>query len=108
MERMGILGQQAPAANTLTDLYTVPAGTQSVISSVVVCNRGATTAAFRLSAAPLGAGDAPAQALYFDTPIGPGETFIASFAGTLGQTDKIRCRGDTANLSFNCFGSEVS
>jgi hypothetical protein len=59
-------------------------------------------------AAPLGAADAPTQALYFDTPIGPGETFIASIAATLDETDKIRCRGDTANLTFNCFGAEVS
>lgn len=108
MESLGILGQQAPSAGVLTDLYTVPNGVQVVISSVVICNRGAGAATFRLSAAKNGAADAPAFALYFDTPIGPGETFIANVAATLSQTDKIRCQADTATLSFNCFGSEVS
>lgn len=108
MERMRPLGQQAPSAATLTDLYTVGNGLQAVISSVVVCNRGADELHFRLSVAVAGAADAPFQYLYWDTPVGPGETFIAAFAGTLDQTDKIRCQSDTANASFNAFGSEVS
>lgn len=108
MERVKVLGQEAPSSGVLTDLYTVPNGTQAYISAVTICNRGSNAASFRLTVAPTGNSDAAKHAIYHDTPISPGETYIAAFAGTLSETDKIRCRGDTSNLSFSCFGSEVS
>jgi hypothetical protein len=36
-----VLGQAAPTANTLTDVYTVPSATQAVISTITVCNQTA-------------------------------------------------------------------
>ena len=39
----------APAASTLTTLYTVPAGTQSVVSSINVCNTASTDATYRIA-----------------------------------------------------------
>ena len=41
-----VLGQSNPAATTLTTLYTVPAATQAVISSISVANLTATAATF--------------------------------------------------------------
>ena len=38
-DTLKVLGQQAPAGTTETILYTVPAATQTTISSIVVCNR---------------------------------------------------------------------
>jgi len=36
-----VLGQSNPAATTATTLYTVPAGTQAVVSTIAVCNQAA-------------------------------------------------------------------
>ena len=38
-DSLKVLGQIAPAATTETDLYTVPAATQTTVSSIVIANR---------------------------------------------------------------------
>jgi hypothetical protein len=103
-----VLGQSAPAATTLTDLYTVPAATSVTSSSIVVCNRGTTTAKFRVSVAIAGAVDANAQYLYYDRSLPANDTFTATLGITLAATDKVRVQADTANCSFNLFGVEVT
>lgn len=44
-----VLGQSAPAATTNTDAYTVPAATQTVVSTITVCNRAATGGTYRIA-----------------------------------------------------------
>ena len=102
-----ILGQSAPSATTLTDLYTVPASTQTVVSSITVCNRGATRTSFRVSTAIAGAADANSQYIYYDVPIDANDTFIATVGITLNTTDKIRVYAGNANLTFHAYGTEV-
>lgn len=102
-----ILGSSAPAATTLTDLYTVPASKSTTISSITVCNRAATAATFRISVAAAGAVDATNQYIYYDQTIDANSTYIATIGITLATTDKVRVYGSTANLSFNAFGVEV-
>lgn len=101
-----ILAQSAPSATTATDLYTVPAATSAVVSSLVVCNRGATQATFRVSSSVAGAATATKDYLYYDLLIPPNETFIATVGLTLAATDKVRVYASTANLSFQIFGEE--
>ena len=98
--------QSAPAATTLTDLYTVPASTQTVVTSVIVVNRGATSTTFRISLAPLGAADATSQYLYYDLTIAANDTFVATIGVTLIATDKMRVYAGNANLTFTVVGNE--
>ena len=103
-----ILGQSAPAATTAADLYTVPAATQGIVSTVVVANRGATAATFRLSTSVAGAATATKDYLAYDVSISA-NSFIALTLGiTLGATDKIRVYASTANLSFTAYGMEIA
>lgn len=103
-----ILGQSAPSATTATDLYTVPASTSTVISSLIVCNRAATQATFRVSASAAGAATANKDYIYYDVIIPPNDTFIATVGLTLATTDKVRVYASTANLSFGIYGEELS
>lgn len=104
-----VLGQQAPAATTATDLYTVPGATQAVVSSIIVCNRSSSaTATFRISVSVAGAATTNKDYVYYDLIIGQSDTFIATIGLTLGATDKIRIYASTANLSFTAVGSEIS
>lgn len=103
-----VLGQSAPLATTLTDLYTVPAATQTVVSSIVCCNRDAVAIKFRISVAIAGAADAVAQYLYWDVNLNVGDTYVAVLGITLAATDKIRVRSTTANTSFSAFGVEIT
>jgi len=47
-----VLGQVAPAATTDTTLYTVPAATEAVISTIVVANRSATARTYDIAIRP--------------------------------------------------------
>lgn len=107
-DTLKILGSSNPAATTLTDIYTVPALTSVSISSVVVCNRGATPITFRLSAAAGGAADATNQYLFYDQALDARSTFIATIGVTLATTDKLRAYVSAATVSINVFGVEVS
>jgi hypothetical protein len=107
-ESLKSLGQLAPSATTLTDLYTVPAGTSSSISSIIVCNRGATLTTFRISVAVAGEADASKQYIFYDQALDANSTYVATIGITLTATDKLRVYTGNSNLSFNVFGIEVS
>ncbi len=104
-ETLKILAQSNPTATTLTDIYTVPAATSTVISSIVVCNRGAATA-FRFSLAVAGAADDNKQYLFYDTPIAINETKAFVIGATLAATDKARFYATLATLTCSLFGVE--
>jgi hypothetical protein len=50
-----VLAQSAPSATTNTDVYTVGAGKQAIISTITICNRAATAATYRIALRPDGA-----------------------------------------------------
>ena len=103
-----VLGQSSPSATTETDLYTVPSATTSVVSSLVVSNRGATTASFRISIAVAGASTSNKDYIYYDLIIGGNDTFIATVGITLSATDVVRIYSSNSSLSFSIYGSEIS
>ena len=103
-----VLSQTALAATTSTDLYTVPAATSAVVSSIVICNRGAVVASVRLSVAIAGAVLATSQYIYFDVLMPPNDTLIFTGGVTLATTDKVRGYASTANVSMTLFGEELS
>ena len=107
-ESLKNLGQLAPAATTLSDLYTVPAGTSASISSIIICNTGTTTTTFRISVAVAGDTDSIKQYIFYDQSLDGNSTFIATIGVTVTATDTIRVYAGNANLSFNVFGIEVS
>lgn len=103
-----ILGQSAPSATTSTDLYTVPSATETIVSSITIANRSATSATYRVSVSANGAALANSQYLVYDATISGNETVALSLGITLDATDVIRVYASTANLSFNAFGTEIA
>ena len=102
------LGQQNPAATTLTTLYTVPALTSTIVSSIVVANQAATAGTYRISIAVAGAADATKQYLAYDVSLPGNTTDTLTLGITLATTDVIKVYASSANFSFNAFGSELS
>ncbi len=102
------LGQSNPVATTETALYTVPAATSTIASSVIVCNRSTVLSTFRISIAIGGAATTNKDYIYFDLPIGANDTFIATIGVTLATTDVVRVYASNTNLSFSLYGSEIS
>lgn len=103
-----VLGQSNPLAATLTDLYTVPALTGTVASTITVANRTATGIAMRVSVAPAGAVDALEQYLLYDVIVPGADTYMATIGIALEPTDVVRVYSTTVGLSFNLFGVEIT
>lgn len=99
------LGQAAPAATTLTNLYVAPV--MAIGSSLVICNRGA-AGSVRVAVSPAGAAIANQHYLLFDTPIDANavEPFMLGLG--IAVTDIVRVYGSHANFSFSLFGVEIS
>jgi hypothetical protein len=103
-----VLGQSAPAATTATDVYTVPAATQAVISTIIIANRAATAGTFRLSVRPAGAAQSNEHYIAYDVPIAANDSTTLTLGITLGATDVITAFCSSADMSINVFGSEIS
>lgn len=111
-----VLGQVCPPSNgTLTPLYTVPAGTASVLSSITVCDVGGGGGTFSVSVSVNGAADDPSQYIYGSPTVGmvidPQDTFIATIGVTLAAGDTLYARSFSANsseIAFQAFGAENS
>jgi len=103
-----VLGQSAPAATTATTLYTVPAATSTVVSTIVVSNRVITDATYRIAIRPLGATLANQHYIAYDVTVGGGDSTTLTLGVTLAATDIVTVYASTADLSFNIFGSEIT
>ncbi len=108
MNTYKILGQVSPLATTETDLYTVPASTSTVCSSLSICNRGGTQTTFRVSISQAGASTTNKDYLYYDVTLAGNDTFIATIGVTLATTDKIRVYSGNSSLAFQVWGTEIS
>lgn len=107
-DTLKILGQAAPAADTDTDLYTVPGSTEAVASTMLVCNRGSSEADFRVAVRPAGATLADEHYVYYDAPLAANATFAATVGLSLAASDVVTVRASSANVSFTLSGVEVS
>jgi glucose-6-phosphate dehydrogenase assembly protein OpcA len=103
-----VLGQSAPDATTDTNLYTVPANTSAVISTIVVANRATTAATYRIAIRPNGATLANQHYIAYDVTVSASDSTTLTIGLTLAATDVITVYGSTANLSFSVFGSEIT
>lgn len=103
-----VLGQSNPSATTATTLYTVPAATQTVISTIVVANLAAASATFRIAVRVAGAALANSQYVAYDVSVGANDSTALTLGLTLGATDVVTVYASTANLTFTAFGSEIA
>ena len=108
-ETYKILGQSAATAASNTVLYTVPAATNTVISSIVICNRNSgANCTYRIAAQTAGAAMANSHYVAFDAPIAALDTVALSIGITLGATDVIGIYTANSNLTFTAFGTEIT
>ena len=102
-----VLGQSNPAASTPTTLYTGPAGNSVVISTLSVCNQLGTAANFRIAVRPSGETLSSKHYLNFDTQVPGFDQLSLTIGITLAATDVVTVFANTANVSFNLFGTEL-
>lgn len=103
-----ILGQSNPALTSSTDLYTVPAATSAVCSTLNIANLAATNGTFRLAVLPSGSTLQAKNYLAYDTVIPANDSISLTIGMTLGQYDKVQVYASSISQSFNLFGTEIS
>jgi len=103
-----VLGQVAPSATTLTTLYTVPASTQAVVSTISVCNQSSSATTFRIAIRVAGAAISGEDYIAYNSTISANDTTFITVGITLAATDVISVYSTAATVSFNAFGSEIS
>lgn len=103
-----VLAQSNPAATTATTLYTTPASTQTIVSTISVCNQAATAATYRIAVRPAGAALAAQHYIVYGATVPASDSVMLTVGITLAATDVVTVYASSANLSFNAFGSEIA
>lgn len=100
-----VLAQSNPSATTATTLYTVPASSSAVISTITVCNQ-ASAGTYRIAVRPAGATLAAQHYVAYDIAIAANDTTALTLGLTLAATDIVTVYASSATMSFNAYGSE--
>lgn len=103
-----VLGQSAPSATTATTLYTVPSATDTIISTITVCNRDTVAGTYRIAVRPAAATLANQHYVAYDISLPANTTDTLTLGLTLDATDVVTVYASTANFSFNAYGSEIA
>jgi hypothetical protein len=104
-----VLGQSAPAAATATTLYTVPAATEAVISTINAVNTNAsTTDVIRIAVRPNGETLADKHYIVYGLSLAASSTFTYTGGITVDATDVITIYSTNGTSSFGAFGSEIA
>jgi hypothetical protein len=102
------IAQSAPAATTNTDVYTVPAGTQAIISTVWICNGASSAGTIKMWLRVAGATATRAQVIMDTTPVAANDTTTLNGGLTMGATDVLTVYCSNADMSINLSGAENS
>jgi len=103
-----VLGQVAPTAAAATTLYTVPGGTQAVVSTINVVNTGGTADTVRIAIRPAGTTLSIEDYIVYNLALSATATFTYTSGVTLAATDVITVYTTNGTCSFNAFGSEIA
>lgn len=103
-----VLGQVNPTASSDTTLYTVPAATSAVVSTVSVCNFGSASTTFRIAVRPDGNALANLHYVSYETTVSSYDTIYLTIGATMQANSVITVRAGTGNVAFSAFGSEIS
>ena len=101
-----ILGQITGSSATAS-LYTSPAATQTVVSSLVVANRSTANSSYFIAVIPNGGSLYNENWLAFNVPISGSDSTALTLGITLAAGDFIQVSG-LATGSFSLFGSQIS
>jgi len=103
------LGQLDLTTTNLTDIYTCPASTETVISTIVFANRTASADSFRLAIRTDGDAISNKHYLAYDVPVAANDSTTLTLGITVQATDVVSVKADTADVfSVNVFGAEVT
>lgn len=105
-----VLGQSVGTASTSTysTLYTVPAGTETIISTIAICNTSSSNKAIRIAISTTTTPSA-ANWISYDSIVAAKDSTFLTVSMTMDTTYKyLIISSDSNEVSFTAFGSEIS
>jgi hypothetical protein len=104
-----VLGQAHPAATTTTDLYTVPASTEAIISTMTISNMTSTAGVARVWVRVNGAATAHVNSIMHDVAVAGNSINAFTLGLTIDAGDIVSVRSTNGDdLTFQLFGSEIT
>ena len=103
-----ILGQITGSA-TIRPIYTTPAATQSVVSSIVIANRGTNNMFYRIAAITSGSVLSNEHYLAYDVPLSGSDSVALTLGISLNSGQRLEgyASGSSVSASFSAFGTEI-
>jgi glucose-6-phosphate dehydrogenase assembly protein OpcA len=102
-----VLGQ-VTAATSNTTLYTVPSATETIVSTISVCNLASTSATFRIAVRPDGASIENKHYIVYNATVPASDSTMLTLGIAMNASDVITVFSSIGEVSFNAFGSEIS
>jgi len=104
-----VLGQLASASTTAETLYTVPASTQAVVSTITLANISASSITYRLAVRPGGAALANQHYLAYGVTLAANDTTTLTLGISLGAGDVITVYASAGSaLVTHAYGAEIA
>ncbi len=104
-----ILGQAHLTTTSPTDVYTVPASTEAIVSTIVVANITGSATTFDIALREDGDTLANKHYIAKEVPVASNDSTTITIGVALEATDVVTCQaGDADALSFNLFGAEIT
>ena len=103
-----VLGQSNPSATTLTTLYTVPASTSTILSTLAIANLSTSAITFRVAIRPAGATVANQHNIQYYAIFASNDSVFLTLGVSLAATDAVSVYASTANVAFAVFGTEIT
>lgn len=105
-----VLGRLAAAATTEETLYTVPASSAAVVSTIVIANRSTSARTYRIAIKPTtGTTLGNDHYIAYDVSIAANDSTALTLGLTLAAGNTISCYASAASsLTFQAFGSELA
>jgi hypothetical protein len=103
-----ILGQVADASLNDVELYLVPAATEAIVSTIVVCNRDSSAKTFKIATKDDNSAVSNEDYVAYDTTINGNDTITLTLGVTLETGAEISVGASDANVTFQAYGTEIS
>jgi hypothetical protein len=102
-----VLGQVEGQANNI-NLYTVPASTEAIISTIIVCNRSTSAKSYRIMVRPDNESLATKHYIAYDVAIAANDTTALTLGIAINAGDKLDVYSSDTNVSFSAYGTEIA
>ena len=103
-----ILGQVNPTANTLSNVYVVPAATEGIVNSIIISNQAASNASFSLVVRPTSEALDGKHFIVRGCVVPASDTMTMTLSLTLPTGAILAANTNSSSISFGAYGVEIS